>query len=234
MIHKSGTRGITDIGWLKSFHTFSFGEYYDPERLSFNALRVINDDTIKGGMGFGTHGHKDMEIISIVISGMLEHEDSLGNKGLIKPGEIQTMSAGSGVRHSEWNGSKTEAAHFLQVWIEPATKGLQPSYGQQQFNWNENRNQLIKVCGGGSYADNNENNGALKINQNAAIFIARLDGNAGLTYQPKTPHFIQIITGELEINDEKLETGDFLSSSEQRLLKINSISEETLLILFSF
>lgn len=230
MIHKGDTRGLTDTGWLKSYHTFSFGEYYDQTRLGFNTLRVFNDDTVSPGMGFGMHGHKDMEIISVVVEGTLEHEDSIGNKGLINTCEVQTISAGTGIKHSEWNGSKTESVHFLQLWVDPSEKGLEPSYNQKLFDWNDRRNQLIKICGGESYQDNS----AIKINQNVGIFISRMDNETGLAYIPTAPHLIQVIAGSIELEDEILEKGDFYTSSDNTLLKINSVSAETLIILFSF
>src|ERR1700678_1027386 len=141
-IRRSQERGFADHGWLKSFHTFSFADYYDPEHVEFGPLRVINEDRVQAGAGFGTHAHRDMEIISYVLSGELAHKDSMGNGSILRPGDVQRMSAGSGARHSEFNPSPTEAVHFLQIWITPNAEGIEPSYEERHFESQEKRGRL--------------------------------------------------------------------------------------------
>ena len=166
----SDKRGRTQIDWLDSRHSFSFGDYYDPNNMGFRSLRVINDDVIEAGRGFGTHPHRNMEIISIVLKGAIEHRDSLGHGEVLKPGEVQVMTAGKGIAHSEFNPSKTEPLHLLQVWIQPKVTGLAPSYAQKPYPIAERKNTLRRVAGRKGVED-----GAIGINQDADLFLLNLD-----------------------------------------------------------
>lgn len=202
-IRKASNRGLTQIDWLKSFHTFSFGEYYDPNHMGFGTLRVINEDRVKPGMGFGTHQHRDMEIISYVISGTLEHKDSMGTGSIIKPGEIQRMSAGKGVAHSEFNASQTEPVHFLQIWITPALKDLKPSYEQKTLP-QDKFNELLMIGSekGGRHA--------IIIHQKAELYVAYLKAQGSVTHEFKQHHkgWLQLIKGQVSINEKILHEGD--------------------------
>lgn len=209
-LRKSIERGLGDHGWLKSRHTFSFADYHDPKHIGFGPLRVINEDRIEGSSGFATHGHRDMEIISYVISGALAHEDSMGNTTIIRPGEVQRMSAGTGVQHSEYNQLASEETHFLQIWILPAHKGLAPSYGQRSFAAELHRNELVLVVSQ-SGRDN-----SVTLNQDVDMYAANAQV-AGQS-QHKTSRdrhlWLQVISGEVEIEIEieddqaKLRAGD--------------------------
>src|SRR5512134_2786194 len=167
-IRRADERGTTDWGWLDSRHTFSFGEYYDAKHMGFRTLRVINDDRVKPGAGFGTHGHRDMEILSYVLEGALEHKDSSGGGGVIRPGEVQFMRAGTGVTHSEYNASKTEPVHFLQIWVVPETRGLEPTYGQQAFDREAARRSFVLL------ASKDGRDGSLQVHQDVALSMTRL------------------------------------------------------------
>jgi len=202
-IRKANDRGLTQIDWLKSYHTFSFGEYYDPTHMGFGTLRVINEDSVKPGMGFGTHQHRDMEIISYVISGALEHKDSMGTGSIIKPGEIQRMTAGKGVAHSEFNASQTDPVHFLQIWITPAQKDLKPSYEQKTLPQDKfNELLLIGSEKGGRHA--------IIIHQKAELYVAYLKSQASVTHEFKQHHkgWLQLIKGQVSVNDKTLHAGD--------------------------
>ena len=180
IIHrKASERGHADFGWLDSHHSFSFGQYYDPSHMGFGALRVINDDRVAGGGGFDTHSHKDMEILSYVLEGGLAHRDSLGSGSVIRPGDVQLMSAGTGVRHSEFNASQDDPVHFLQIWIIPEKQGLQPSYAEQHFPEAERRNRLRLI------ASSDARDGSLKIRQDAAIHASVLEAGASLSHSLK-------------------------------------------------
>jgi len=203
-IRKAADRGTADFGWLHSRHTFSFGHYFDPAHMGFGPLRVINEDRVKPGAGFDTHGHRDMEIISYVIDGALEHKDSLGTGSVIVPGEIQRMSAGTGVRHSEYNHSQVEPVHFLQIWIQPSRQGLTPSYEQKAFDPTEldGRLRLVGSPDGGE--------GSVVIHQDVTLHAAKLDGEVSLE-QPLASGriaWVQVVRGELSLNGQRLEAGD--------------------------
>lgn len=201
----AAARGRTAIGWLDSRHTFSFGEYYDPAQLGHHHLRVINDDTVAPGQGFGTHSHRDMEIFSYVIAGQLEHKDSMGNGRIIQPGEFQYMSAGSGVRHSEFNPSKTDPVHFLQIWIEPKTPGGEPRYADM------NPAQLKRENALALFASPDGHDGSIAMRQNAEIHFGHLHADRALTVPDDArypAHWIHVISGELKIADESLSPGD--------------------------
>ncbi|MEM9670506.1 MAG: pirin family protein [Pseudomonadota bacterium] len=203
-IRRSDQRGDANHGWLKSKHTFSFANYYDPKHVNFGPLRVINEDQVKGGTGFGTHGHRDMEIISYVLDGALEHKDSIGTGSVIRPGEIQRMTAGSGIHHSEYNHSKTDPVHFLQIWIEPSEGGLDPSYEQTAFSEAERRGTLRLV------GSRNGRDGSVTIHQNTDLYLGLFDGTEKATFHLEGDRiaWVQIARGSLAVNGERLNTGD--------------------------
>jgi redox-sensitive bicupin YhaK (pirin superfamily) len=203
-VRKSQDRGYADHGWLKSFHSFSFAGYYDPEHMGFGNLRVINEDRIAPGTGFGTHGHRDMEIISYVLSGELAHKDTMGNVKGIPPGDVQRMSAGSGVMHSEFNHAKDRTTHFLQIWIEPNVTGIVPSYEQKRFADEEKRGQLRLV------ASPDGARGSVLIHADARMFAGLFDGaeSAMLPLDPRRAAYVHLVRGELEVNGTRLAAGD--------------------------
>jgi redox-sensitive bicupin YhaK (pirin superfamily) len=206
-IRHSEERGRANFGWLDSHHSFSFGNYHDPEHMGFGPLRVINEDRVAAGGGFGTHGHQDMEIISYVLSGALKHEDNMGNSSTIRPGEVQRMSAGTGVLHSEFNESDRDEVHFLQIWIQPDQRGLKPGYQQEAFSDEEKHNRLLLV---GS-ADGRQ--GSVVIHQDVDLYAGLLD--AGTTIQqaidPRRRAWLQVVKGELTANGVSLTAGDGLA-----------------------
>lgn len=208
-ILKSDDRGHANLGWLDSYHSFSFGDYYHPERMGFRALRVINEDSISGGAGFPMHGHRDMEIITIVTQGVLEHRDTLGNSALIKPGEVQRMSAGTGIQHSEHNHLANEKTHLFQIWILPDREGLKSSYGQKSFAVDIEQKSLVLVV------SENGRDGSIPMNQNANIYIGKLKANEKLspTLSEKRYGWIQMIQGKLTVNGESLEKSDAMAIS---------------------
>ena len=203
-LRPAGARGHFDFGWLDTRHTFSFGEYFDPEHTQFRALRVLNEDRVKPGKGFGTHGHRDMEILTWVLSGALEHRDSLGTHGVIRPGEAQVMSAGTGIRHSEFNASEAEPVHFLQIWILPERQGLPPRYDQVAFPEADLRNRLRLIAS----PDGAE--GSVKVVQDVKVSAARLD--AGAEVRAEIPGgragFLQVARGAVTLNGHSLNEGD--------------------------
>jgi len=203
-LRKSEDRGLADHGWLKSFHSFSFAEYFDPQHMGWGNLRVINEDRIAPGTGFGTHGHRDMEIISYVLSGNLAHQDSMGNIKGIPPGDVQRMSAGSGVRHSEFNHAKGEQTHFLQIWIEPNVRGIPPSYEQKTVPEAAKRGQLALVAApeAGEYT--------VKIHADARLYAGLFDGTeqATLALNPQRKAYVFVVRGSLQANGQRLNAGD--------------------------
>ena len=205
-IRRSQERGYADHGWLKSFHTFSFADYFDPNHVEFGPLRVINEDRVQAGAGFGTHGHRDMEIISYVLSGELAHKDSMGNGSTIRPGDVQRMSAGSGVRHSEFNPSKSEGVHFLQIWIQPDQRNIEPSYEEKRFAAEEKRGRLRLIV------SPDRAQGSLLIHQDARVYAGLFDGaEAGdLQVQPGRRIYVHVARGSLLANGAALEAGDAL------------------------
>ena len=205
---KSAQRGHADHGWLKSFHSFSFADYYNPKRMGFGQLRVINEDRIAPGTGFGTHGHRDMEIISYVLSGELGHKDSMGNGKAMFPGEVQIMSAGTGVQHSEFNNAKQET-HFLQIWLMPNQQGISPSYGQKAFAEAEKRGQLRLV------ASPDEEQGSLKIQADARLYAGLVDGaeEVQLPLQAGRLAYVHLVRGSVEVNGTALNAGDAVQAS---------------------
>ena len=208
-LRKSAERGYADHGWLKSFHTFSFAGYHDPEHMGFGSLRVINEDRILPGSGFGTHGHRDMEIISYVLEGALAHQDNMGNGSAIVPGDVQRMSAGKGVLHSEFNHSKDETTHFLQIWIEPNVAGIRPSYEQKHFDAASKRGRLRLI------ASHDARDGSVLIHQDASVYAALLDGAERIAHKvdPARKAYVQVARGKLAVNGQPLEAGDALMAS---------------------
>jgi len=209
-IRKSRDRGLADHGWLRSYHSFSFADYYDPEHMGFGHLRVINEDRVQPGTGFGTHGHRDMEIISYVLEGALAHKDSMGNGSSIVPGDVQRMSAGKGVLHSEFNHSKDGVTHFLQIWIEPDVTGIPPSYEQKHFDAAAKRGKLRLV------ASPDGRDASVTIHQDAFLYAALLDGadRAVHKLQPGRRAYAHIARGRLTANGQVLEAGDALKVVE--------------------
>jgi redox-sensitive bicupin YhaK (pirin superfamily) len=203
-LRSAGARGHFDFGWLDTHHTFSFGDYFDPEHTQFRALRVLNEDRVQPGKGFGTHGHRDMEILTWVLSGALEHRDSLGTHGVIRPGEAQVMSAGTGIRHSEFNASATEPVHFLQIWILPERQGLAPRYDQVAFSEKDLENRLRLIAS----PDGSE--GSVKLFQDVKVYAARLD--AGREVRAALPAgrsgFLQVAKGSVTLSGTVMHAGD--------------------------
>jgi len=215
-LRKSQERGYADHGWLKSFHSFSFADYYDPKYVNFGSLRVINEDRVAAGMGFGTHGHRDMEIISYVLEGALAHRDNMGNGSSIRPGDVQRMSAGTGVEHSEFNHEKNQATHFLQIWIQPEQLGIAPSYEEKHFTEAEKRGKLCLVAA----ADARE--GAVKIHADAKIYAGLFNGDesATLTIASGRRAYIHVARGSVTVNESALNAGDALKLTEVADIKI--------------
>ncbi len=205
-IRRSQERGFVDHGWLKSFHTFSFADYYDPKYVEFGPLRVINEDRVQAGAGFGTHGHRNMEIISYVLSGELAHKDSMGNRSTIRPADVQRMSAGSGVRHSEFNPSQTQSSHFLQIWIQPDTNNIEPSYEEKRFPPEEKRGHLRLIV------SPDRAQGSLLIHQDARIYAGLFDAAeaADLNVARGRSMYVHLARGALDANGITLGAGDAL------------------------
>ena len=216
-LRKSSERGFADHGWLKSFHTFSFAGYYDPENMGFGPLRVINEDRVAPGQGFGKHPHRDMEIISYVLDGELEHKDSMGTGSVIRPGDVQRMSAGTGVFHSEYNPSPKNGVHFLQIWIEPAELGIKPSYEQKFFAPQDKRGKLCLVAspdGGG---------GSVKVHQDVQLYAALVDGDEKVTHRLARGRkaYVHVASGAVTINGQPLGSGDALKADGESEIVID-------------
>jgi quercetin 2,3-dioxygenase len=205
-LRRSDERGYADHGWLKSFHSFSFAEYYDPKFMNFGALRVINEDRVAPGMGFGTHGHKDMEIVSYVLDGALAHKDSMGNGSAIKPGDVQRMSAGTGVQHSEFNHAKDRPTHFLQIWIQPNQLGIPPSYEEKNFSESDKRGKLRVV------ASPDSRDGSVKIHADATVYAGLFDGAEAASVQIAFGRraYVHVARGSVSVNGQTLGAGDAL------------------------
>ena len=199
-------RGHANHGWLDSYHSFSFADYHDPQHMGYGPLRVINEDRVQAGKGFGTHGHRDMEIISYVLDGALGHEDSIGNTSTIVPGDVQRMSAGTGVRHSEYNHDKTGVTHFLQIWIEPKLTGIKPSYEQKHFSAEEKRGRLRLIV------SPDGRDGSVSMNQNAFVYAGLLEGSerGELNLAAGRKGYVHVARGSLRVNDRQLDAGDAL------------------------
>jgi redox-sensitive bicupin YhaK (pirin superfamily) len=217
-LRRSADRGFADHGWLKSFHTFSFADYHDPAQMGFGNLRVINEDRIAPGTGFGTHGHRDMEIVSYVLEGALAHQDSMGNGAAILPGEVQRMTAGSGVRHSEFNHAKDQATHFLQIWILPGQAGIAPGYEQKAFSEADKRGRLRLV------AAPDGRDGAVTLHADASIRVGLFDGDesAELALAPGRRTWVHVARGTLSVNGQALVAGDAMGLVDETRLTLRA------------
>lgn len=227
IIHKANSRGNADFGWLNSYHTFSFGHYYNPERMHFGALRVLNDDTVKGGMGFSKHPHDNMEIISIPLSGDLHHKDTTGRDEIIREHDVQIMSAGSGIAHSETNANHNKEVKFLQIWVFPKVKDIEPRYQQKSFKPQDRLNQVLTVV-----APDDEN--AVWINQDAWFSLANLEAGIEKTYQIKRKEnglYAFVIGGQVTINGENLDLRDGLGIWETETIHITANSNAEILLI---
>ncbi|HEY3250737.1 MAG TPA: pirin family protein [Ignavibacteria bacterium] len=228
ILHKADSRGFADHGWLKSNHTFSFANYYDPDRVRFGLLRVLNDDTVEPGMGFGTHPHDNMEIVSIPISGELAHKDSTGKKEVIKTNDVQIMSAGSGLSHSEFNNSKTDKVNFLQIWVFPKVKDIEPRHDQKTFSPQERKNKLLTVI------SPEKNNGTLWINQDAYFSLGNLDEGTVIRHDIKKKNngfYMFVIDGSIEINGIKLDKRDAVGLEEIESAEIKALKDSEVLLI---
>lgn len=227
-VRRSADRGRADFGWLDSRHSFSFGEYYDPQHMGFGPLRVINEDRVAGGGGFPPHPHRDMEIISYVLEGALEHKDSTGGGSVIRPGDVQRMSAGTGIVHSEFNASKETPVHFLQIWVMPGKKGIAPGYDQKAFADEEKKNRLRLV------AAENGRDGALTIHQDADIYAGLLDAGAEVAHDLKKGRlsWVQVARGSVTVAGEALEQGDGVAIADVGRIDIRGGSNGAEVILF--
>jgi quercetin 2,3-dioxygenase len=225
-IRRSDERGYADHGWLKSFHTFSFADYFDPQHVQVGPLRVINEDRVQAGSGFGTHAHRDMEIISYVLAGELAHKDSMGNGSTIRPGDVQRMSAGTGVRHSEFNPSSTEPVHFLQIWIQPVAQGIEPSYEEKRFPEEEKRGRLRII------ASPDQAEGSVLIHQDARVYAGLFDGteSAKLTIKPGRTAYVHVARGTVTANGTVLNGGDALKLTETEELVIQEGHQAEVLV----
>jgi quercetin 2,3-dioxygenase len=236
-LRKSQDRGYADHGWLKSFHSFSFADYFDPAHMGYGNLRVINEDRIAGGTGFGTHGHRDMEIVSYVLSGELAHKDSMGNggaaaaaagkaAGVIRPGDVQRMSAGTGVMHSEFNHAQDQTTHFLQIWIMPSQQGIKPGYEQKTFTDADKRGQLRLV------ASPDGQDGSVTIHADASLRAGLFDGaeSAELSLNPVRKTYVHLVRGELTVNGQKLASGDALKLAGEERLEISEGKQAEVLV----
>jgi len=225
-LRKSEDRGHANHGWLDSHHTFSFAEYHDEKHMGFGPLRVINEDRVNAGAGFGTHGHRDMEIISYVLEGELAHKDSMGTGSVIRPGDVQRMSAGSGVRHSEFNHAKDRQTHFLQIWIQPNVLGIAPSYEEKHFAEEEKRGRLRLIASADS-AD-----GSVLIHQDARLYVGLFDGAeaASLPLAAGRRAYVHVARGAVEVNGVALKTGDALKLSDVAAVDIRGGQQAEVLV----
>ncbi|WP_236010495.1 pirin family protein [Candidatus Laterigemmans baculatus] len=225
-IRKASDRGAADHGWLRTFHTFSFGSYHDRNHMSFRSLRVMNEDWVAPGQGFGTHPHRDMEIVTYVLEGALEHRDSMGNGEVLKPGEFQRMTAGTGITHSEFNPSDSEPVHLYQIWLLPERKGLEPSYEQKRFPEEERHNRWQRV------ASRDAADGALRIHQDAQIYLAELDAGQRLSHSLEAGRhaWLQVLRGAVTLNGQPLATSDGAAISDESELAIEATEPAELML----
>lgn len=225
-VRRASDRGHADHGWLNSFHTFSFADYYDPAQMGFRALRVLNDDRVAPGRGFGSHSHRDMEIISYVLEGALAHRDSMGTDGVLRPGDVQRMSAGTGVVHSEFNASRSEPVHFLQIWLKPEVKGIAPGYDQKTFPDADKQGRLRLV------ASPDGASGSLGLNVDVRLHAGIFDvGQKGQLALDQTRHaWVQVARGAVRINSQELAAGDGVAISDERHLTIEGVDRAEILV----
>ena len=225
-IRRSQDRGRFDHGWLDTRHSFSFADYHDPEHMGFGPLRVINEDRVQPGMGFGTHGHRDMEIISYVLSGGLAHQDSMGNGSVLRPGDVQCMSAGTGVRHSEFNASRDEPVHFLQIWIEPAQRGIAPGYEEKRFDAESKRGRLRLIAS----PDGAE--GSVTLHQDARLYAALLDGAEAVDFRqrPGRRTYVHVVRGAASVNGQPLAGGDAMTLEGAQDVRIDGGRDAEILL----
>ncbi len=225
-LRPAAARGRADFGWLDSRHSFSFGEYHDPKHMGFGPLRVINEDRVQPAQGFGTHAHSDMEIISYVLEGALEHKDSIGTGSVIRPGDVQRMSAGSGIRHSEFNPSQTEPVHFLQIWLIPDEDGIPPGYEQKRFDDKRGRLRLVASPDG--------REGSVTVHLDARLYAAVLDSGQTLPHLPAPGRklWVQVARGALELDGQRLEAGDGAAIQDERALSFTARADGTEFLLF--
>ncbi len=224
-VRKAKERGHAEHGWLDTYHTFSFANYYDPEWMGYRSLRVINDDLVMPGMGFGTHPHRDMEIITYVLSGALQHQDSMGNGRVIRPGEVQYMSAGTGVQHSEFNPAKDEAVHLLQIWIQPDRKGVTPRYAEKSFKDAETGKLHLVTSKSG-------HNGSIAIHQDAELWLAKLNAGESVTHnlKPGRHAWLHVAEGEVSLNGNALSGGDAAAIDQEGALEMSAAKPSQVLL----
>lgn len=228
ILHKANTRGHVDHNWLKTYHTFSFGNYHNPERVHFGALRVLNDDTVKGGMGFNMHPHDNMEIITILLNGALEHKDNMGHTQVIQENDVQVMSAGTGILHSEYNKNKDISVNLLQLWIFPNQRNVKPRYDQKTFNPADRKNTLQQII------SPHENDGGLWIHQDAWLYLSNLDNNFSIDYTVQRKNngiYIFVIEGDIMVNNETLNSRDGIGITEISEVSIKANSDARFLLI---
>jgi quercetin 2,3-dioxygenase len=227
-IRHSDDRGASNLGWLDSRHTFSFGDYYDPDHMGFGTLRVINEDRVRAGAGFGTHGHRDMEIISYVVDGALEHKDSIGTGSVIRPGDVQRMSAGTGIRHSEFNHSGEKPVHFLQIWLLPEQDGIAPGYEQKQFGDDEKRGRLRLIT------SRDGRDGSVTVHQDADIYASVLGKDETVTHKlaGNRKAWIQVVRGAVDVNGQELRAGDGARAQNIETLTLAGRADDSEVLLF--
>jgi quercetin 2,3-dioxygenase len=228
MIRPAQNRGTANFGWLDSRHTFSFGNYYDPKHMGFADLRVINEDKVTPGQGFGTHGHRDMEIISYVLEGALEHKDSIGTGSVIRPGDVQRMSAGTGIQHSEYNASTTEPVHFLQIWILPEQKGIEPGYEQKTFSEEEKRGRLRLV------GSRDGHDGSITIHQDVNLYTTVLQEGDEVSHAFANGRvaWVQVVQGAIQLNHQTLTTGDGAAVTQESVIQLRGAANDAEVLLF--
>jgi redox-sensitive bicupin YhaK (pirin superfamily) len=225
-LRRGAERGFADHGWLKSFHSFSFADYQDPRHMGFGPLRVINEDRVAAGQGFGTHGHRDMEIVSYVLDGELAHKDSMGNGSVIRPGDVQRMSAGTGVRHSEFNNSKSGVTHFLQIWVQPNVLGIEPGYEEKHFSADDKRGRLRLV------ASPDGRDGSVLIHQEAKVYAGLFNGqeHAVLHLDAQRLTYVHVVRGRLTVNGVRLEGGDAAKLTQESAVELTDGEDAEVLV----
>ncbi len=225
-VRKANDRGHANHGWLNTYHTFSFSSYQDPQHMRFRSLRVMNEDVVAPGQGFGTHPHNDMEIVTYVLEGALEHKDSMGNGEALRPGEFQRMTAGTGITHSEFNPSESEPVHLYQIWLLPERKGIEPSYEQKRFSDEERHNQLRLV------ASRDADHGSLLIHQDARIFLSKIDAGKEVKHELLESRYawLQVLRGTVSLNGIDLGTSDGVAVSDERALTIQATTDAEIML----